>query len=95
MDSMQSQAVLLRSKWNATGCSPGVCDAYRLVSESNTKTKQDTAQVEHGKVLGCAVDDSTNSEPESGDDHAPLSTNASVQQVGYQTGNGTCECKRL
>ena len=64
-------------------------DSYRLIGEANTKTKQDTADVKHGKVLGSAVDDGTNSEPETSNNHAPLPTNAGIQQVRYQTSHRT------
>ena len=64
--------------------------AYRLVSETNTKTKEDTADVKHGQVLGTGIDGSTNSEPESSDYHAPFPANTSIQDMGNEPRNSTC-----
>lgn len=63
---------------------------YRLVGKTDTKTQKDTSNVQHSQVSCTSVDGSTDSEPETGNHHAPLATQASIQEVRGQTSNGTC-----
>ena len=64
--------------------------AYRLVGETNTETQQHTSNVEHGQIPGTSINGSTNSEPETSNNHTPLAAKAGIQQVRCQTSNSTC-----
>ena len=65
-------------------------ETHRLVGKSDTKSKEDAANVQHRKVLGCGIDDSSNKESCSGNDHAPLATQPCIQQVRNKSSNSTC-----
>ena len=64
--------------------------AHRLVGETHTKTKENTANVEHGQVAGSSIDGSSNGKPETSNDHAPLASNAGIQDVGHESSNSSC-----
>lgn len=58
-----------------------------LISKSYTTTKKDPANYKHGEVLGGSIEDDSDDEEETGDEHCELPAKATSSVGGKEGGS--------
>ncbi len=65
-----------------------------LISETHAPAKKDSADDEHGKILSCSVEDDTDTEAETSDEHGGFPAIPPGNRRRKEGGHQTCQVER-